>query len=55
MIVGWIFDAKMGGLEMQNKAFRIIVVAKYKVSVFRKKASKIERQLGSQNDPRIKL
>jgi hypothetical protein len=29
MILGWNFDAKMGGLEKQKQAFRIIHVAKY--------------------------
>ena len=40
MIFEWIFDAKMGGLEGWKRAFRLILVAKYDVSVFRKKASK---------------
>ena len=41
MILGWIFDAIMEGLEMQKQASRIIHVAKYEVSVFVEKASKI--------------
>ena len=43
MILGWNFDAKTGGLEMQKQACRIIRMAKYKVSVFREKASTIKR------------
>ena len=34
IIVGEIFDAKMGGLEMQKLTFRIIRVARYEVWVF---------------------
>ena len=41
MILGLIFDAKMRGLEKQKHAFRIIPVARYEISVFREKASKI--------------
>ena len=37
MICGWIYDAKVGGLEMHKLAFRIIHIAKYKVSVFHEK------------------
>ena len=40
MIFEWIFDVKMGGLEGWKRVFRLILVAKYDVSVFRKKASK---------------
>ena len=31
-IFGWIFDVKMGGLDKQKQAFRIIPVAKYEFS-----------------------
>ena len=33
MILGWVVDAKMGGLEKQEQAFRIIRVAKYFLGV----------------------
>ena len=47
MIMGWIFDSKMGGLEMQKQAYRIIHVVKYEVSVFHEKASKMRSKRGS--------
>jgi hypothetical protein len=32
MILGWIFDVKMGGLDEPKQAFRIIGVARYEFS-----------------------
>ena len=41
----WVdLGSKLGGLEMQKQAFRIILVAKYKGSVFHEKASKMKRK-----------
>ena len=39
--VCFILDNQLGGFEMQNQAFRLIIVAKYEVSVFHEKASKM--------------
>ena len=49
MILGWIFDAKMGGLERREPSWRSILVAKYEVSVVREKASKIRANITSKN------
>ena len=50
MIFEYFFDAKMERLEIQKQAFRIIRFAKYEVSVFREKASKMLGQKESQTD-----
>ena len=41
MILGLIVDARMGGLERQNQACRLVRVAKCEVSVFLEKSSKM--------------
>ena len=48
-------DAKMGDLKKQKRAFHLILVAKYEVTVFREKASKTRGKRGSQHDPHIEL
>ena len=52
---GLIFGAKTGGLEKQKQAFRIVHVAKYEVSLFREKASKMRCKRGSQMIPKSRL
>ena len=49
MICAWVFDTRMGGSEVQKEAFHIIRVAKYEVSVFREKASKMR----GKRDPKM--
>ena len=45
----------MASYKFKQEAFRIILVAKYMVSVFHEKAIENERQQGSQNDAKIEL
>ena len=49
MICAWGVDARMEGFKMQKQALRITIVARYEVSVFREKASKV----GSKRSPKI--
>ena len=45
LIFEWIFDAKMGGLEWWKPSSRSILVAKYEVSAFREKTSKMRANM----------
>ena len=46
MMFGLVFDAKMGGLEIRKQVYRIIRAAKYEVSVFHEKASRMKDKRG---------
>ena len=48
IILGLIFDAKMGDLEEQKQTVRIIHFSKSEVSAFREKCIENERQKGSE-------